>query len=332
MKEALFYTKENSAVICHLCRRECKIPKGSTGFCRVRKNIDGKLYSLSYGKVIAHHIDPIEKKPLYHFHPGSHTFSFSSAGCNFACKFCQNWEISQKWNEFPQTEMSPEQIVSLAKNTDGISYTYTEPTVFYEFAKDIGTLAKKEGLYNIFVSNGYMEKQVIEDMSTFLDGINVDLKGDKKLYTELCGGIVQEFVLENIESIYKEGIHLELTTLIIPDWNDTEKTVRELAEFILSIDENIPWHLSAFYPHYKMSDCPPTSPKKLLKLRWFAKKLGINYVYLGNIGPNEFSHTYCHNCGELLIKRDYHVTVYLVNGKCPSCGTKIPGVFSGDNK
>ncbi len=332
MKEALFYTKEDSAVVCHLCRRECKIPESSVGFCKVRKNIDGKLHSLSYGRVIAYHIDPIEKKPLYHFYPGSHTFSFSSAGCNFACKFCQNWEISQEWIELPQTEMSPEQILALARNTDGISYTYTEPTIFYEFARDIGIEAKKNGLYNVFVSNGYMGEKVIKDMNTFLDGINVDLKGDKRLYKELCGGVVQEYILENIEQIYKKQIHLELTTLIIPDWNDNRKVIRELAEFILSLDENIPWHLSAFYPHYKMSDYPPTSPKKLLELGTFVKNLGLNYIYLGNIGPSEFSHTYCHNCGELIIKRDYNVVVYLTNGRCPSCGTKIPGRFTEDNK
>ncbi len=335
MKEALFYKKENNFIKCYLCSHYCIIKEDKTGICKVRKNIDGKLFSLVYNKAIAENIDPIEKKPLYHFFPATYTYSIATVGCNFKCLHCQNYEISQ----FPELndhyiygkELTPENIIKkLVKNhLKSISYTYTEPTIYYEYARDIGILAKEQGIKNIFVSNGYMSKECVEDLKEWLDAINIDIKSfNEDFYKKICKASLKP-VLENVEKLKSYNIWVEITTLIIPGYNDSEKELRDIAKFIKSIDKNIPWHVSAFYPTYKLTDAPPTPPETIIKAREIGLAEGLNYVYTGNIRDFEGGNTYCPNCKKLLIKRiGYFVEIInLNNGKCYNCGENIAGVF-----
>jgi pyruvate formate lyase activating enzyme len=329
MKEALFYEKLNSKVRCELCYRECIIPEGKKGFCRVRKNIGGKLYSLVYGKACTYSINPIEKKPFYHFWPGSFAFSFSTVGCNFRCKHCQNADISQASpGETAEFDLTPAKIVQAAKasNCEGISYTFTEPTVFFEYCVDTGILAKKEGLTNNFVTNGYMKPEVVKKAKEFLDGIRVDLKGDQAHYQRMCGAIKLEHVLQCIKEIFRADIHLEIITLVIPGENDNKATVELLGNFLKSLSKEIPWHFTGFYPAYKMLDTPPTPIETLEKMHDWARDLGMRYVYLGNAPGHRYESTYCPECDELLIQRvGMGVTKVNLEGKrCPSCGTNIP--------
>ncbi|RLG54961.1 MAG: AmmeMemoRadiSam system radical SAM enzyme, partial [Candidatus Hydrothermarchaeota archaeon] len=263
MKEAMFYDKINGKVKCKLCRHSCVIPEGKRGICGVRQNRNGKLYSLVYGKLVAKNVDPIEKKPLYHFYPGSKAYSIATVGCNFSCKHCQNYEISQPARETGEIfgrDFSPEEIVAEAKryNCEVIAYTYTEPTVFYEYAYETAKLASKEGIKNIFVTNGYTSEEALKEISPYLDGANIDLKAfTDKFYREICGARLEP-VLETIK-LYKElGIWIEITTLVIPTLNDNEEELRKIAEFIKSLGDEIPWHVSAFHPDYKLMNLPRT--------------------------------------------------------------------------
>ena len=260
MKEAQFYLKkEEKKVQCYLCSHRCLIVPGKVGICGVRKNIDGLLYSLVYGKVIADNVDPIEKKPLFHFYPGSQSYSIATVGCNFRCLHCQNFSISQ----MPRDEsailgkgFSPEKIVSLASDYQckSISYTYTEPTIFLEFALDIGELAHKQGIKNIFVTNGYITPEVLQSVHSIIDAANIDLKSfDEKRHLELCGAKLKP-VLESIQLYHELGIWIEVTTLIIPDFNDSEEELEKIAHFLAAIDTGIPWHVTQFYPTYKLTN------------------------------------------------------------------------------
>ncbi len=330
MHEAMFYKKlENNFVQCELCARNCKLAPGQTGVCRVRKNIDGKLYSLNYAHPVSVAIDPIEKKPLFHFHPGSETLSIATVGCNFRCKFCQNWEISQTGQEEISTEtVEPEKIVQmcLEENCQGISYTYTEPTIFYEYAYDTAKIAHKEGLYNVFVSNGYINKEPLKKISKYLDAMNMDLKAfTDKYYQELCGVPSIEPVKETARNCKKFGIHLEITNLIIPGYNDNETELRKLSEFVLSLGKETPLHFSRFFPHYKMLETPKTPVDILERAREIAKEVGLEYVYIGNVFGNEGENTYCPNCGALLIERTgYNIKFVNLEGKkCKKCGHEI---------
>ena len=332
MKEALFYEKLNGNVRCKLCERRCVIPPGGRGVCLVRENRNGKLYTLVYGRPVAVHVDPIEKKPLFHFLPGTDVFSYSTVGCNFKCKFCQNWDISQaKPEDVDVPYVPPEEMVRMALETGsvGVAHTYTEPTVFYEYARDIGTLARKRGLVNVWVTNGYFTEDVFQDLRTWVDAMNIDLKGDARFYREVVGGVDVEFVRRNIKRVFQAGIQLEVTTLIIPGWNDDEDWYSSfVVDFLRSISPDIPLHITRFFPHYRMRDTPPTPVETLVKLRSLALEEGMRYVYVGNVGIPEYETTYCPNCGFPVIKRvGYSVNVRLENGRCPNCGYKINGVW-----
>jgi len=325
----MFYNKlEGGKVKCNLCNHQCVISTGKRGICHVRENRGGILYSLVYGKVVANSIDPIEKKPLFHFYPGSTAYSIATAGCNFRCLHCQNWNISQVENgEIFGKEIPPEKIVDDAINSGckSIAYTYTEPTIFYEYAYDIAKLAHKKGLKNIFVTNGYISKDALEEFSPYLDGVNIDLKGmSKSFYKHVCGAKLQP-VLDNIKLHYDLGIWVEVTTLIIPGYNDGSDELKKIAEFIRNIDINIPWHVTAFRPTYKLTDAPSTPVETLRKAAEIGKKAGLKYVYQGNIGEGE--NTYCPKCGKLLIERNIFSTTEnnIKNDNCSFCGEHIEG-------
>lgn len=332
MKEAMFYNKVNGKVKCKLCPHGCIISEGKRGICGVRENRNGKLYSLVYGKLVAKNVDPIEKKPLYHFYPGSKAYSIATVGCNFSCKHCQNYEISQPARETGEIfgrDFSPEEIVAEAKryNCEVIAYTYTEPTVFYEYAYETAKLASKEGIKNIFVTNGYTSEEALKEISPYLDGANIDLKAfTDKFYREICGARLEP-VLETIK-LYKElGIWIEITTLVIPTLNDNEEELRKIAEFIKSLGDEIPWHVSAFHPDYKLMNLPRTPLETLRKAYKIGKEVGLKYVYEGNVGEGE--NTYCYNCGKLLVRRYYHTTLenrITSDSRCYNCNAKIHGV------
>ncbi|MCX8197317.1 MAG: AmmeMemoRadiSam system radical SAM enzyme [Candidatus Micrarchaeota archaeon] len=330
MKEAELYRKmPANAVVCFLCQRRCYIKEGEVGFCMVRKNVGGKLYTLNWGKCVSYALDPIEKKPFYHFVPGSQVFSFAAAGCNFRCLHCQNWEISQPKEIFGQ-EMPPQAIVGLAQRTkaEGIAYTYTEPTIFYEYAKDCALLARKEGLYNVFVTNGYMTPEAIEQLG-WLDAARIDLKAfNDKFYKSVCGGAYLEPVLKSIKLLHSK-MHIEIITLLIPTLNDSEDEIRALASWIKSLDRSIPLHFTGYYPANKMT-LPPTPAGTLQKARKIALDEGLLYVYTGNRPGDEGENTYCPNCNALLIRRfgmELIEDKVKPKGRCPNCGQKIPIIY-----
>ena len=333
--EAMFYeSMDENRVRCNLCHHQCKIKESKRGICGVRENRGGKLYSLVYGKIIAEHIDPIEKKPLFNFLPGSKAFSIGTVGCNFHCKHCQNFDISQypreHGGEIVGQHRTPEQIVASAKaaGCETIAYTYTEPTIFYEFALDTAVLAQKEGIKNVFVINGYMSPEAIHQIAPYLDAINIDIKAfTDKFYRDVCGARLNP-VLETIQLMKELDVWLEVTTLIIPGLNDGEQELRDIARYVKSIGPNIPWHVSQFYPAYKLLDRPPTSVATLRRAREIGMEEGLRYVYEGNVLGEGGENTYCYACGAILIER-YGLELMqnrLQDGKCPECGTKIDGV------
>ncbi len=337
MKEANFYSAEREGKVrCRLCSHRCLISPGHRGICAVRENRDGTIYSLVYGKIISHNADPIEKKPLFHFLPGTISFSISTVGCNFRCEHCQNWQISQyprlMSGEIPGDDYTPSKIVeeALAAGAKSISYTYVEPTIFFEFAYDCMEKGVEKGLKNVFVSNGYMTTEVIKKAATHLHGINIDLKAfTEKFYKEVCGASLKP-VLDSI-SLFKElGVWVEVTTLIIPEWNDSPQELREIAHFIASVDPEIPWHVTAFYPTFKMTDRPPTPRSALETALEIGYEAGLKFVYQGNLTSKGGEDTICPHCGHtVLVRRRYEILENrLSNGGCPSCGTPIPGVWS----
>ena len=286
MKLAELYKKEKDKVRCLACSHKCLISKDKTGICGVRKNIENKLYLLVYGKIAAMNVDPIEKKPLYHFLPGTKSFSIGTVGCNFKCDFCQNFEISQasKQGNIFGEEIQPEEIVKRAIQTKckSISYTYNEPAIFIEFVKDVAKLAKEKKLKNVLVTNGYFSKESFDYIKDYVDAMNIDLKSfSENFYMKYCGGKLEP-VLETIKSAKKAGIHIELTTLIIPGLNDSEKEFEKIAKFVASVDKNIPWHISRFFPMYKMLDREITPLETLRRAERVGKRY-LNYVHIGNI-------------------------------------------------
>ncbi len=335
MKEAMFYTRlQKGEVRCNLCNHRCKIKEGETGICGVRENRDGKLYSLVYGKIIAEHIDPVEKKPLFNFLPGSRAFSIATVGCNFRCKHCQNFDISQYPHEHRGEiighDRTPEQIVAAAKGAgcETIAYTYTEPTIFYEFAYDTAILAQKEGIKNVFVSNGYMSAEAARQLAPYLDAINIDVKAfTDNSYKDLCGARLKP-VLRTTQLMKELGVWVEVTTLIIPGLNDGDEELRDIARFVKSVGPEVPWHVTQFYPTYKLLDRPRTPVATLRRAREIGIKEGLHYVYEGNVPGEGGENTYCYACGAILIER-YGLALIrnrLQDGKCPQCGTKIDGV------
>ncbi|PIU29200.1 MAG: AmmeMemoRadiSam system radical SAM enzyme [Candidatus Hydromicrobium americanum] len=337
MKEAYLYKKlDDKKVICNLCNHRCIIKNQDKGKCFVRKNIDGILYSLVYRRLIAENSDPIEKKPLFHFLPGTNSLSIATVGCNFKCFFCQNFNISQAPSDFDIIEgrdVSPEELVShaLANGDKSISYTYTEPTIFFEYAYDTAKLASGKGLKNVFVTNGFMTKECIIMIEPYLDAANVDLKSfSEETYKRKMGGRLKP-VLNNIILMKKLGIWVEVTTLIIPGINNSKGELQEIAKFLAAIDKGIPWHISAYYPQYK-SDIPPTSVEQIKIAIDIGKSAGLKYVYGGNIPGNTYENTYCPNCNSILIKRfGFSVSNNKVkHDSCSNCGQKIDGIFQED--
>jgi len=335
MKEAYLYEKlDDKKVRCNLCNHRCVIGDGKRGICGVRENRDGTLFSLVYDKVIAAHLDPIEKKPLFHFLPGSTSFSISTVGCNFRCRFCQNYDISQMprdRNRIEGEHVPPEKIVEYAirQGAKSISYTYTEPTVYFELALDTARLASKKGLKNVFVTNGFMTEECLEEIYPDLHAANVDLKAfNDKFYKELCGARLEP-VLNTIRKMKEMGIWVEVTTLIIPGYNDSEEELREIARFLVSIDPDIPWHVTRFYPTYRLTTALPTPVSTLRKAREIGLKEGLKYVYTGNVPGEKGENTYCPNCKELLIEREgFFITQYRIEGgKCYNCGAEIAGMW-----
>jgi len=284
MHEARWWKIENNAVRCNLCPHNCLVAEGKAGFCRARKNIGGKLMSLVYGQVVSSQIDPIEKKPLYHFHPGSKILSVGVTGCNFRCSFCQNWEISQaQAGSLPTQALSPSEAAELsgAHGSIGIAYTYNEPLINAEWVLDTSKLVRKAGRVNVLVSNGYINPEPLRELLPFLDAANIDVKAfSEDFYRKLCGAKLEP-VLRNIEAIYKAGVHIELTTLLIPTENDSPKEIEQLASWVATVSPEIPLHLTRYHPDYKYS-LPATNIEGMKHVRDIARK-HLKYVYLGNI-------------------------------------------------
>ena len=335
MKEALLYKKlDKTKVHCFLCAHHCRITDGKFGFCGVRQNIDGVLYTHAYGKVIASHIDPIEKKPLYHFLPGSTSFSIATIGCNFRCGFCQNWEISQSRfgdkTYLSGQELFPKDVVNeaLINKCKSISYTYTEPTIFFEYALDTAKIAKQRGLYNNFVTNGFMTRECLLMIRPYLDAANVDLKFFRdESYRKVCSGALSP-VLDSIRLMHELGIWVEITTLIVPQENDSQDELSGIAKFIAGVDKNIPWHVSGFHPDYKFTDHEATPVKTLETAQRLGQEAGLQYIYLGNV-QGFGNNTYCPSCKKLLISREIFSVLEnnIKQGKCLFCNADIPGIF-----
>jgi len=334
MKEAMLYEKlGDNRVRCNLCAHRCVIKEGKRGVCLVRENRGGTLYSLVYGRAVSQAVDPVEKKPLFNFYPGTTAFSVATVGCNFRCQFCQNWEISQAVREehlIMGREVSPEQLVANAKRygSRSIAYTYTEPTVFFEYTYDTAKLAHEAGIANIYVTNGYMTAEMLEAFHPYLDAANVDLKGDDEFYRQLCGARLQP-VLDSLKKMKELGIWVEVTTLITPTYNDDEEGLRRIAEFIAQeLGPETPWHVSRFYPHYRMLNVPPTPIATLDRARQIGLEAGLRYVYQGNVPGSEGENTFCPGCGRVVIGRfGYRIMEYHIeNGRCAYCGAQIAGV------
>jgi pyruvate formate lyase activating enzyme len=335
MKKAFLFEKsEDGTVFCNLCAHKCQILPDKSGFCGVRTNDNGTLYTTAYGNVISSAVDPVEKKPLYHFLPGSKTFSIAVPGCNFRCGFCQNWEISQikkvKYGEENGFFIEPAGVVQSATrfNCNSISFTYTEPVIFMEYAFETARIAKEAGLRTVFVSNGYMTKEALELIAPFLDACNIDLKAfTDSFYSKNCKAHLQP-VLDSIERIYQKGIHIEVTTLVIPGENDSDEELHAIAGFISGISSDIPWHVSRFFPRYEFLNHAPTPAKTIQDAVNAGFQKGLHYVYAGNLHGTDCS-TRCYNCQKQIVKRSGYTseTPEVKNGKCPVCGSEIYGIW-----
>ncbi|GAB4545129.1 MAG: AmmeMemoRadiSam system radical SAM enzyme [Anaerolineae bacterium] len=333
MREAMLYEKlSENRVRCLLCAHRCVVTEGKLGVCQVRKNLEGRLYSLVYGRTISQNVDPVEKKPLYHFYPGSRAYSIATPGCNFRCQWCQNSDIAHMPRErglVTGYEASPQEIVADARTTQSrsIAYTYTEPTIFFEYAYEIARLAREAGIANIYVTNGYMTAEMLEAFHPYLDSANVDLKAfRKRTYNRYIGGGLEP-VLESMRIMKRLGVWLEVTTLVIPGVNDDPAELRDIATFMVQeLGPETPWHISRFFPTYQMTDRPPTPVETLRQAQEIGLEAGLHYVYLGNVAGE--SNTVCHNCGRTLIRRQgYWIAENQVrDGRCPVCGTVVAGV------
>ena len=359
LHEAMFYEKlEGHEVLCTLCPHDCRIRDGGRGACGVRFNDRGSLYTVVYDKVVSRQIDPVEKKPLFHFFPGSSAYSIATVGCNMRCSFCQNWVVSQWPKEMlpksldedarlaakepvcPQLaalddavvgeRITPEQIVgaALATGCRSIAYTYTEPTVFYELAHDTAVLARERGVKNIFVTNGFISEAPLRELATVLDAANVDLKFFKPESYRRISRARLDPILAAIRLYRELGIWVEVTTLVIPGVNDSDEELRGIAEFLRSVGPEVPWHVSQFYPAYKMTDRPPTPVTTLRRALEIGRAAGLRYVYEGNVPGEEGESTYCHRCKAVLIERHgfFLLQNRVANGGCPTCGAKVDGV------
>jgi pyruvate formate lyase activating enzyme len=335
MREALLYDKlENGRVRCQTCAHHCSLAPGQTGVCGVQKNQEGILYSLVYRRIAAMHADPIEKKPLFHFLPGSRSFSIATVGCNMRCRNCQNSDISQMpvdQSRVEGTDMVPEMVIKAAKDhaCESVSYTYTEPAVYWDYAFDTARLAHKAGLRNVFVTNGYWSEKGLKTMLPYMDGANVDLKFfEDQQYRTICGARLQP-VLDTIRTLHDAGVWQEVTTLLIPGLNDSAESLQSIAGFIRKIDPRIPWHISRFYPVYRMTDRPLTPKESIQQAREIGIREGLYHVYTGNMPGDDGESTFCPQCGELMIGRTgFSVqSIVIREGRCPHCGEEIAGVW-----
>ncbi len=337
IKKAMFFeVLADQQVKCRLCAHACRIKSGQRGVCGVRENREGILYSLNYGMVVAENIDPIEKKPFFHLYPGSLSYSLATVGCNFRCLFCQNHEISQlprETGDIVGRAVSAAEIVERAVRSGAktIAYTYTEPTIFFEFAYDIARLAHEQGIGNVFVTNGYMSRQAVDAIAPYLDAANVDLKSIREdFYREQCGARLQP-VLDTISRMKELGIWVEVTTLLIPGLNDSDEEIGGIADFLRSIGTETPWHISRFHPRYQMLAGRITSVEEIRKAAGIGKSRGLKYVYSGNVPGEAGENTFCSRCGNLLIGR-YGFRIERLNLResvCPDCATPLEGLFNG---
>ncbi|MCM8769332.1 MAG: AmmeMemoRadiSam system radical SAM enzyme [Candidatus Omnitrophica bacterium] len=333
-KEAEFYRKAGEGLIqCFVCPKNCTLAPGQYGFCRARKNIDGTLYSMGYGLPCSVNIDPIEKKPFFHFLPGTKTFSLSSAGCNLRCKFCQNWQISQFTPEQTRNvSLFPAEVISAASkaNCPSIAYTYAEPVTFYEYMRDIAKVARTKGLKNLVHTAAFINPEPLEQLSSLLDAVNVDLKGfNPEYYREMCGGELL-VILNSLKILKKNGVWLEITNLVVPGYNDKPEEIKSLCNWVVkNLGVDTPVHFSRFYPGYQLTHLPPTSVETLEKVYATAKKSGLRYVYIGNGPGHPAENTLCPQCGRMVIRRSGYVILEnnLKEGKCPGCGAIIAGVW-----
>ena len=334
----LSHKLEDGRIACDACNQHCKLHEGEYGVCGIRKVEGGELRLLTYGLAAAVNVDPVEKKPMFHFLPGSKIFSFGTVGCNFSCKFCQNADISQypkeHNHEIVGRPLSPQSAVELALEygCDSIAYTYNEPVVFFEYTYDTAKLAHEAGLKNVYVTSGFETHKAIDTLRPYLDGMNIDIKSySQTFYKDICGASLKP-VLDTIEYAYKQGIWVETTTLLIPGLNDSEEEIRSVARFQASLDVNMPWHISGFHPMYKMLDRPRTPASTLRRAYEIGKEEGLRYVYVGNIDDETRESTYCPGCGQVVIDRQGYIGQYVTNhlvdkNSCPYCGTKIAGVW-----
>ncbi len=329
-KEAVLYEEVGKALNCKICERRCIIFPGKTGFCQMRENDGDKIYSLNYAAVSSAAVDPVEKKPLYHFYPGSLVFSLGSVGCNFRCRHCQNWGISQaELENIPTRDMLPEDAVRLAKEYEcrSIAWTYNEPTMWFEYTLDSAKIAKREDVKTIYVTNGYLTEESFNEIKPYLDAANIDLKGmTEKFYKDLCDARLQP-VLDTIVRMHDAKIHIEVTNLMIPGYNDSDENIRSLVKFMAEeVGVEVPLHFTRFFPQYRLQQLPPTEIKFLEKAHRIAKEAGMKYVYIGNAPTVDGANTYCPECGEPVIKRDgFSVLSDEVKEtrKCPQCKADI---------
>jgi len=330
MREARFWeTLEKGKVKCTLCPRGCVVAPGERGFCRVRGNREGGLYALGYGETVSLAMDPMEKKPLYHFYPGSYILSLGCNGCNLACLFCQNWQISQ--SDVPTTHISPQKLVDLAvkHRSLGLCFTYSEPLIWFEYILDTAKLARPRGLKIVLVTNGIINPEPLEELLPWVDAMNVDLKSMRPdFYKTLCRGAFRDTVLHTIERAHGAGVWVEVTNLIIPGHNDSRGELIELVDWLAGVSPEVPLHFSRFFPHYRLTDAPPT-PIETLAWAWEMAREKLDFVYVGNVWNPQWATTYCPGCGQALITREGYSQpqIDLKDGSCPSCGRSIPVVM-----
>lgn len=329
---------DSGKVLCQACAQACKLDEGEYGICGVRRVEDGELKLLVYGLAAAVNIDPVEKKPMFHFLPKTRAFSVGTVGCNFSCKFCQNYDISQYPKEHAHKiaghELPPQKIVDLAieNGCDSIAYTYNEPIVFFEYTYDTAKIAHEKGLKNIYVTSGYETRKAIDLLAPYIDGMNIDIKSfSDEFYQEICGARLKP-VLEAVKYAHEKGIWIEITTLLIPGKNDSDEEIRDIAKFIAALDTSMPWHLSAFHPTYKMLDVSSTPESTLLRAYKIGVEERLKYVYVGNIDNEDHESTYCPSCKNRVIDRSGNIGQFVTNeldenGKCPYCGYMLEGVW-----
>ncbi|MBI4834637.1 MAG: AmmeMemoRadiSam system radical SAM enzyme [Planctomycetes bacterium] len=334
LHEAMFYEKlPDKKIKCTICPRYCVVSPGNRGYCRNKENREGIYYTLAHSKACSTAIDPVEKKPLFHFLPGRRAFSLATAGCNFQCQNCQNWQISQSDpDKLKSQDLFPQTIVTICREKEipVIAFTYSEPTVFYEYMHDTAKIARGNGIASVMISNGYINEKPLKRLCQELSAVKIDLKSfSDEFYRKICGGQLQP-VLDTLLTLKKIGIWFEIVTLIIPSLNDSEGEIEKMCLWIKeNLGTNIPLHFSRFTPTYKLTNLPQTPVSTLVKAYNIARTTGLNFVYLGNVSPHDYESTYCPNCKTTLIKRTaFDVkTISLKNGKCSSCQTSIPGVW-----